>query len=461
LKLRPGSEIEVEVESVAMEGRGVARLDSLVVFVDKGLPGERVRARVQRVKSSFVQARAVEIVRPAPHRVAGRCVHLDVCGGCSWQELDYESQLDAKTDIVRDALQRLGGFRDVDVPRAWAAPSPFFYRNKMEFSFYAGQAGEIVLGLHRPGTFDRVFDLQACHLMSETSNRIVERVRDLAARSGQPAYHTRRHQGFWRYLVVREGKHTGQTMVNLVTHAGTIANQADLVATLTAEFPSLTSLVRNVNTRRATVAVGESQEVLHGAAEIEERLGGLRFRIAANSFFQTNTLQAERLFDLAVDWASPGGDADVLDLYAGTGAISLLLARRARRVTGIEIVPESVAKAEQNAALNGIDNCRFVTGEVRDYFRRRPGEAAAAQVVLVDPPRAGLHPDVVTALRQLAPPRLVYVSCNPATLARDLQLLCAGGAWELRRVQPVDMFPHTYHVECVALLERRAGAPPA
>lgn len=439
-----------------MEGRGVGRLGELVVFVDGALPGERVRARVQRVKRNFASARCVAISSPSPQRVAGRCTHLGTCGGCAWQELAYEAQLDAKTDLVRETLSRLGGFRELEVPRALGSPQPFFYRNKMEFSFFAGRDGEIVLGLHMPGTFDRVFDLEACHLMSEQSNRIVARVRELAARSGLPAYHSRRHTGFWRYLVVREAKSTGETMVNLVTHAGPLANQAEIVRELPAAFPAITSLLRNINTRRATIAVGESEEVLHGTAEIEERLGELRFRITSNSFFQTNSAQAERLFALAVDWCELRGDEEVLDLYAGTGAISLFLARRARRVTGIELVPESVAMAEKNAALNGIDNCRFLLGEVRDHFKKRAGEAATAQVVVVDPPRAGLHPDIVESLRMLQPPRLVYVSCNPATLARDLQLLCRGGLYTLCGVQPVDMFPHTHHIECVARLERAA-----
>jgi 23S rRNA (uracil1939-C5)-methyltransferase len=453
MPLRPGQEIEVEIESVGMEGPGVGRVDDLVVFVARGLPGERVRARVERAKPNFARARAFEVLRPSPLRVAAPCTHLEVCGGCTWQDLDYEAQLDAKTDIVRESLRRLGGVADIDVPRALASPHTFHYRNKMEFSFFAGRDGAVVLGLHTPGTFDRVFDLEACHLMSEESNRIVARVRDWAARSGQPAYHMRRHSGFWRYLVVREGKNTGQTMVHLVTHAGTLPDAAAMSAALAAEFGSIRSLLRSVNTRRATIAVGESEEVLRGDAEIEERLGDLRFRIGANTFFQTNTLQAERLFALAAAWADLGPGDEVLDLYAGTGAISLWLARRARRVIGIELVPESVAMAVKNAALNGIDNCHFAAGDVRDFLRRRPGEAAAARVAVVDPPRAGLHPEIATALCALRPARLVYVSCNPATLARDVQLL--SGAYALRRVQPVDMFPHTYHVECVALLERR------
>lgn len=457
MRAKRGQEIEVEVERVAMEGRGVGHLGELVVFVDKGIPGELVRARVSRVQRSFVQARCVQVLRPSPQRVAGRCVHLDVCGGCSWQELDYEAQLDAKTDLVREALERLGGFRGVEVPRAWASPDRFFYRNKMEFSFFAGADGDIVLGLHTPGTFDRVFDLEACHLMSEASNRIVARVRDLAAQSGKPAYHSRRHEGFWRYLVLREAKTTGQVMVNLVTHGGPLPNQAEVVKTLAGEFPAVASLLRNVNTRRATIAVGEREEVLHGEATIEEHLADLRFRISSQSFFQTNTRQAERLFGLAVEWADLRAGDEVLDLYSGTGAISLFLARRAARVTGIEIVPEAVEMAERNAAWNGIANCRFHAGEVRDYFRKRPGEAAAARVVVVDPPRAGLHADVVLALRLLAPPRIVYVSCNPATLARDLQILVAGNRYALARLQPLDMFPHTYHIECVAVLERQGG----
>lgn len=454
MKLRPGQEIEIEVERAAAEGRGVGRLDELVVFVSRALPGERVRAQVIRSKRNFAEARAVEVLRPSADRVVPRCSHLAVCGGCSWQELAYEAQLDAKTHLVREALERLGGFRDVDVPRALASPEHFFYRNKMEFSFYAGGDGAVVLGLHTPGTFDRVFDLKACFLMSERSNRIVARVRELAAASGAAAYHSRRHEGFWRYLVLREAKSTGQFMINLVTTDGVLPGGRAIVDALVQEFPEVTSIVRNITTRRATIAVGEREELLHGSAEIEEQIGGLRFRIASNTFFQTNTLQAERLFELAVAAADLQADDEVLDLYAGTGAISLFLARRARRVTGIELVADSVAMAHKNAALNGIHNCRFVEGEVRDFFRNRPGEAAAARVAVVDPPRAGLHEDVVRSLRQLRPPRIVYVSCNPATLARDAALLVQDGLYTLRHIQPVDMFPHTFHVECVALLER-------
>jgi 23S rRNA (uracil1939-C5)-methyltransferase len=456
MRYRRGQEIDVEVEQVAIEGRGVGRVDGVVVFVDEGLPGERVLARVSRVKRKFVQARVVEVLRPSPARVAGRCAHLDVCGGCTWQELDYDAQLDAKTRLVHEALERLGGFRDLEVPRALASPQRFFYRNKMEFSFFAGSDGEPVLGLHTPGAFDRVFDLEACHLMSESSNAIVGRVRELARRSGLPAYHTRRHDGFWRYLVVREGKNSGQTMVNLVTQDGPLPNQHEVVEVLTREFPAITGVVRNINTRRATIAVGERQEVLHGASEIDEILGGLRFRISANSFFQPNPLQAERLFELVVEWADPRASQDVLDLYSGTGAISLFLARRARRVTGIEQVSSAVADAERNASLNAVENCRFLSGEVREFFKHRAAEARCARLVIADPPRAGLHADVVRALRLLRPPRILYVSCNPSTLARDLQLLCRDGFYRLLRVQPLDMFPHTYHVETVAELEAKS-----
>jgi 23S rRNA (uracil1939-C5)-methyltransferase len=452
--LRRGQEIEVEVESVGMEGPGVARLDDFIVFVARGLPGERVRARVTQCKRNFAQARAVEVVRASPARVAAPCRHLAVCGGCSWQDLAYDAQLDAKTDIVRESLRRLGGRPDIVVPRTLPSAQTFHYRNKMEFSFFAAADGAVVLGLHTPGTYDRVFDLEACHLMSEASNTLVTRVRDWAQRSGLGAYHTRRHSGFWRYLVVREGKNTGQTMLHLVTNAGPVPAGRDTAALWAAEFPALHSVLRSVNSRKATIAVGEHEETLYGESAIEERLGDLRFRIGANTFFQTNTLQAERLFALVAEWAGLGPTDAVLDLYAGTGAISLWLARQARHVTGIEVIAESVAMADRNAALNGITNCEFILGDVRDVLRRRPALATAARVVVVDPPRAGLHPDIVVALRQLRPPCILYVSCNPATLGRDVGLLEADGVYALRRVQPVDMFPHTYHVECVAQLER-------
>jgi len=457
MKPRPGDEIELDVERAAMEGRGVARLDGLVVFVDRALPGERVRARVQRSHRRFMQARAIEVLRPSPQRVAGRCQHLDVCGGCSWQELDYEAQLDIKTDLVRETLARLGGFTDLDVPRALPSPDRFFYRNKMEFSFFVGRDGEVVLGLHVPGTHDRVFDLEACHLMSEESNRIVACVRAFAAASGVPAYHMRRHTGYWRYLVVREAKTTGQTLVNLVTAAGPMPRAEELVAALTGEFASITGILHSVNDSRAIIAVGAAEALLYGVPEIEEHLGGLRFRITANSFFQTNTRQAERLFEVTAAYAELDGTQEILDLYAGTGAIALWLARNARRVTGIELIPDAIAMAETNARLNGIDHCRFVQADVRAHLAHAPADAARADVVIVDPPRAGLHPDVAQALGALRPPRIVYVSCNPATLARDLQILCTGGAYALRRIQPLDMFPHTHHLECVVQLDRVGG----
>lgn len=458
MRIQRGQELIVDIERVALEGHGVARHDGVVVFVAKGLPGERVRAQVRRVKSNFVHARTLEVLRAAPERTAGRCRHVAVCGGCTWQELDYEAQRRAKTQLVAEALERLGGFRGFPVPLALASPQQFFYRNKMEFGFFAGADGRIVLGLHMPGTYDRIFDLEACYLMSETSNRIVARVRELTAASGLPAYHARRHTGFWRHLVVREGKTTGQILVNLVTRDGVLPNQHRIVQELTTEFPTVTSIVRTINTRRALIASGDEEEVLYGPGVIEDVIGGLRFEISAASFFQPNPQQAERLFALVAAWAELRGDEEVLDLYAGTGAIALSLARAARRVTGIEQVERAVADAERNARRNRIDNCSFVNADVRTYLQRAGAEAGAVQVVIADPPRAGLHPDVVQALRRCGAPLLLYVSCNPSTLARDLRLLCQHGRYTLQRVQPIDMFPHTVHVETVARLVATGSA---
>ena len=454
MSLRRGQEIDVDIESVAVEGRGVGRVDGLVVFVEKGFPGERVRARVTRVKRNFVQARAVDVLRPGAARVEGRCTHLTECGGCTWQELGYEAQLEAKQHIVGEALERLGGFQGIEVAATVPSPERFFYRNKMEFSFFAGRDDEVVLGLHSPGAFDRVFDLNACHLMSERSNHIVSMVRDLARRSGRPAYHSRRHTGFWRYLVLREGKNTGQTMVNLVTNDGPLPNQHEIVRELRDALDSLSCLVRTINTKRATIAFGERQEILHGGDGIDEVLDGLRFRISPGSFFQPNPRQAEVLFSTLMDWAALRGDESVVDLYSGTGVISLFLARAAARVTGIELVEDAVRDAERNAQLNHFDNCVFPAGEVRTWFRRHAAEVRNAAVVVADPPRSGMHPDVVRALCLLQPPRLLYVSCNPSSLARDAQILREQGGYTLARVQPFDMFPHTYHVESLALLER-------
>lgn len=433
----------------------MARHKNLVIFVERALPGDLVKARIYRVKSSFVEADLVEIIDPSPFRTQPKCSHFGICGGCKWQNLEYAKQVEFKTGQVKETLAHIGGFAEPPVLPALPAEEIYFYRNKMEFSFSTDQNGELALGLHEAWKFNRVFDLQACFLQSETSNQIVQRIKEFCRKEKLSVYDLQKHSGFLRFLVIKEAKNTGEMMVNIVTNSGEASGLRKLAEELMAEFPALRSVVRNINTRKAQIAVGEAEELLAGRAYIVERIGPFQFQISANSFFQSNSRQAEKLYNLAVDLARPQTEETILDLYSGTGTISFFLAQKAKQVLGIESNSATVEDAKRNASLNGIRNCRFICSEAKDYLALARVRQEKFQAVVVDPPRSGLHPQLVENLIRLSPPKIVYVSCNPSTLARDLKLLCQE-AYQLELVQPVDMFPHTYHIESVSLLTAKS-----
>jgi 23S rRNA (uracil1939-C5)-methyltransferase len=456
-----GQILELEVEDLAFGGRSLARVEGFVVFVENALPGDRVLATVYRRKRQYAEARAEKILRPSPSRIEARCTHVAICGGCRFQDLAYEEQLAHKMRQVEECLAHIGGVK-VASRSVLPAANRFHYRNKMEYSFGRDAEGRLILGLHRRGFFDRSFDLERCHIATPTSSAIVAFVREAARREGLAPYDTRRHEGLLRYLAVREGARTGQVMVNLVaTEAHPVFPR--IAEEIRAAFPAVASVVLNLTRRKAQVAVGEEERVLSGSATILETLGGLTFEISSGSFFQTNTEQAERLLEAALEGLALAGSERVLDVYAGTGTFTLPIARRAAEAIGIESSEVAVRDAERNASRNGIGNARFWTGEAMEVLRdrlglghrdpSRPFARPAIDAVLVDPPRAGLHPGVASRLIHLGAPRLVYVSCNPSTLGRDLALLCES-RYRVRWVQPVDMFPHTPHIECVASLER-------
>jgi 23S rRNA (uracil1939-C5)-methyltransferase len=457
--VRKGAVLELEVHDLAYGGAALAKVDGLVVFVENALPGDRVAATVFRRKRQYAEARAEQILRPSPARVVPRCEHVPVCGGCRFQDLDYAEQVRHKERQVGECLAHLGGIQAAVRP-AIPAPSVFHYRNKMEFSFGRDREGALMLGLHRRGFFDRTFDLRRCHIATPIASEIVAETRDWAIAEGLEPYETRRHSGLLRYLVVREGTRTGQVMVNLVA-SEPHPSFAGFAKRIVARFPSVTSVLLNLSRRKAQIAVGDEERVLAGKDRIEERLGGLIFEISSASFFQTNTEQAERLLETALEGLALRGNERVLDVYSGTGTFTLPISRRSLEAIGIESSESAVRDAERNAARNGIENVRFIRGEavesLRDHFglgsAPESESAEAVDAVLVDPPRAGLHPGVVARLICLGASRLVYVSCNPATLGRDLALLCES-RYTLEWVRPVDMFPHTPHIECVAALRR-------
>jgi 23S rRNA (uracil1939-C5)-methyltransferase len=457
--IQRGQTLELTIEDLAFGGAAIAKVEGFVVFVENALPGDRVLATVYRRRRQYAEARAERILESGPNRVPAPCVHVPVCGGCRYQELAYAEQLRHKERQVRETVAHLGRIEALVLP-ALSAAQHYHYRNKMEYSFGRDAEGRLTLGLHRRGFFDRPFDLTRCHIATPVSSEIVAFVRDFARAEQLPAYDLRSHQGLLRFLAVREATRTGQVMVNLVASESHPALDT-LAARLRERFPAVASVLLNVTRRKAQVAVGEEERVLAGSPTIVERLGGLEFEISSRSFFQTNTEQAERLLEVALRGLALTGAETVLDLYSGTGTFTLPVARAAKEAIGIESAEVSVADARRNAARNGISNARFLCGEALEVLRDRfglgrlPRGAAPPRppvdAVLVDPPRAGLHPGVVERLVHLGAPRLTYVSCNPATLARDLGML-SESRYRVEWLQPVDMFPHTPHVECVAAL---------
>jgi 23S rRNA (uracil1939-C5)-methyltransferase len=447
-------ELELEVESLAYGGNGVARLNGFVVFVRRGLPGDRVRARVTKVKRNHAEALATEVVVGGPNRVDAPCDHYPACGGCRFQDLAYEAQIAAKHDQVRDALQRIGGLRELPLEPIVPAEEVFHYRNKLEYSFTQTPAGP-ALGFHKAGRWDEVLEIERCWLTTDLGNAIRNAVRDWARAEHLEPYDQEHQTGYLRHLVVREGRNTGQALVMLVTAPGERFERDEFIDVLR-RFPEVRSIHWAVNDTPAEVTNLPST-LLWGEEAIEEELLGLRFRIRPNAFLQTNTRMAERLYTLAREAAALTGDETVYDLYCGTGTIGLTLARDALTVWGVEVSEESVACAIENAELNGIANAAFYAGEVGGSVEELAERAGLPDVVVVDPPRAGLSGKAVRRIGRLEPKRVVYVSCNPTTLAGNVKELVRDWGLELQRVTPVDMFPHTPHVEAVALLTRSSG----
>jgi 23S rRNA (uracil1939-C5)-methyltransferase len=434
---RQGEELELEVDSLAQGGRGVARADGYVVFVAGGLPGDRVRARITRSKRDFGEAKAVELLRPSPDRVADRCVHDgEPCPGAPWQGMPYERQLEEKARQVDEALRRLGRLDGFELEPIEPALEEWRYRNKLEYSF-GSRDGRLALGFHRRGSWSEVVDVDDCLLASEANNEARNSVREWAREEELGAYDRRKQSGVLRNLVVREGRRTGDLQTRLVTSPGELPRPP----------VDLHTVVQGPGggTNGPTGVLGEQH--------IHEELGGLRFRVSHTAFMQTNTEMAERLYAIAGEFAALSGGERLFDLFCGIGMIGLALARSAGEVWGVESVAEAVADAEHNAEANGVANARFVAADARLGIRPLIEEAGKPDVVVVDPPRAGLSAKIVRRLLECEAKRVVYVSCNATTLAPNAAQMVEAG-YTLRRVKPVDMFPQTPHVECVAILER-------
>jgi 23S rRNA (uracil1939-C5)-methyltransferase len=446
-----GEELELSIESLAFGGNGVARHDGFVVFVRGGLPGDRVRVHVTKVKRGFAEGFASALLEAGPDRVEAPCRHFGTCGGCRFQDLAYEVQLVQKAQQVRDALVRIGRIGDPPLEPIVPAASIYGYRNKLEYSFTAGEDG-VELGFHRAGRWDEVIGIEECLLTTDVGNAIRLAARDWAREEGLEPYDQGTGEGYLRHLVVREGRNTGQALVVLVTAPGERFESGYLVDVLR-RFPEVRSIHWAINDTPAE-QTNLPTKLLWGEDAIEEEILGLRFRLRPSAFLQTNTEMAERLYGLAREFAALTGSENVFDLYCGTGTIGLALAGDARLVWGLEISEEAIACAIENAELNGIANAQFFAGNVGQTLEELVEKAGSPDVVVVDPPRAGLAGKALRRTGALAARRIVYVSCNPTTLASDVQVLRDDYGYELARCRPVDMFPHTPHVESVSLLTR-------
>jgi 23S rRNA (uracil1939-C5)-methyltransferase len=432
-----GEQLELEIDSLAFGGRGVARSEGFVVFVTGALPGDRVRAEVTKAKKRFAEARAVELLRPGAERIADRCVHEgEPCPGAPWQGLAYEAQIEQKRDQVDEALRRIGGLDGFELEPIEPALERWRYRNKLEYSF-GERGGEPILGFHARGRWDLIVGVEDCLLASERGNAARNAVREWARRESVSAYDARARDGVLRNLIVREGWRTGQIQTRLVTSPAPFPKPpVDLHTVIEGD---------SGGTDGPTGVLGEER--------LREELSGLRLEMSHDAFFQTNTEMAEKLYSTAAEYAGLSGSERVFDLYCGIGTIGLSMAKRAGEVWGLEIVPDAIANAERNAERNKIENARFVAGSARTGVRPLIEKAGKPDVVVIDPPRAGLSQKIVRRVLECEAKRIVYVSCNPTTLAPNAAQMVEAG-YTLHRVKPVDMFPQTPHIECVALLER-------
>jgi 23S rRNA (uracil1939-C5)-methyltransferase len=441
---RPGEEIELRIESLAFGGAGVAKRDGFVVFVHGAVPGDRVRAIVGKSKRAYAEARAVHVLEAGRERIPPRAEHP----GVPWQILPYQRQLEAKQAQVEEALARIGRVHATTLEPIVAAVDQWRYRNKLEYSFGSDESGRLICGFHEPGRWDRIVEVRDCLLASEEANALRERIVEWCRSAGLRAHDRRSGDGVLRNLVVREGRRTKALQARLVT----TPEQVDRESLARAAGPQASILWTRLEGVAETTQGGET-EVIAGSELLDEVIAGVRLRASPGAFLQTNTEMADRLYALAVEYAQCSGFERVYDLYCGIGTISLAIAPRAAEVWGLELVPEAIADAIASARHNEIHNARFFAGDVRLALRELVATAGPPDVLIVDPPRAGLSQKVVRRIIEAGPSRIVYVSCNPTTLAPNVAQLTQAG-YELARVRPVDMFPQTPHIECVALLVR-------
>lgn len=471
--MKKGDLIQVKVDKYAFEGKGIGRIDietspdngepdSFIVFVNGAYPGDTVSAKIKKLKKSYAEANTEEVLIPSEQRVQPRCKFFGSCGGCKQQDLDYAQQITYKQEQVEDIFKHEGVFSNFEIENILPSENIFYYRNKMEFSFSSMQwlkevedpavsKNGFFLGLHVPNNFEKILDVDECFLQSELSSHILNFSREFFKRRHASIYNTKTHSGYLRNLVIRQAQHTNEMMINLVTFDENEPVMKEFTSAVTSQFPEITTIVNNISKKKAAIAVGDYEIVYHGSGYIYDKIGNYKFRISANSFFQTNTIQAEKLYNTALEFAELKGDEIIYDLYSGAGTIAIYVSGNAKEVYGFESVESSIYDAKENLEINKIENVTFVQSDLYKSFLAFTNVLPKPDIVILDPPRSGMHNITVKDVLELSPAKIVYVSCNPTTQVRDIKKFVAGG-YKLIKIRPVDMFPHTYHIENVALL---------
>ncbi len=462
MKLEFGNEIIVDIIDTSHDGRGVAKYNDEVIFVDSSVQGDKVIVVIKKAKRKFAEASVKEIISPSKFRIDSPCEHFGTCNGCKFQHTAYTHQLQIKRKIVEDAFRKIGGFENFSVQEVISSSNEYHYRNKIEFSFSQNKwmtnldenkpKENFSLGFHKPGFIDKVIDINICHLQPVIGNNILNFTREFFKQRGISIYNTRTNEGFLRFLVIRFSFSTNEVMINLVTHNHDEKLMNEFTDELKRKIPAVTSFINSISARRAQVAVGEESRLIFGKDFITEQIGDYKFKVNVNSFFQTNSLQCKILYDKIIELAEFTTDEDVLDLYCGCGSISIYISKYVNSVHGVEVIEDSIKGAYENAELNKISNCTFEASDVKQYLQSLLlTHDSRLSTVILDPPRSGIHPKIPEYLLQLSPKKIIYVSCNPSTQARDIALLKE--KYEIAAVQPVEMFPQTHHIENIVRLD--------
>ena len=449
LPVQKNEYIDVIFEDLTHDGAGVAKVEGYPLFVPNGLPGEKAKIKVIKVNKGYGFGRLIEITEDSPYRVEPECPIYKECGGCQLQHMSYEGQLKAKEKQVSDVLQRIGKLENVKVHPVLGMENPWRYRNKAQVPIGEHEGG-LIGGFYQQRSH-QIIDMKACIIQQEKNDEVVKKVKEICNINGVRAYDEQKHKGELRHIMARYGLKSGEVMVVLVTRTNELTGKKKIIEEIVKRIPGVKSIVQNINSKKTNVIFGDETKVLWGEEVIYDSIGDIKFAISARSFYQVNPEQTKVLYDKALEYADLTGEENVIDAYCGIGTISLFLAQKARKVYGVEIVPEAIEDAKKNAELNGISNVEFAVGEAETVIPEWYENGVVADVLVVDPPRKGCDEKLLQTIINMKPKKVVYVSCNPATLARDLRVLEDGG-YQTVEVQPVDMFPQTMHVECVAQL---------